>query len=134
MTDQGPVATERYASVWDALEATPGAAENMRVRSALMQELVAYIAASGMTQVQAAQRFGVTQPRISDLKAREGRPVQHRHLGQHAHRSRAPPRRPSARSQLTRGTLTDGALAEAVTRVGSSLQNVPSGAARRRAT
>jgi predicted XRE-type DNA-binding protein len=68
MTDQGPVATERYASVWDALETTPGAAENMRVRSALMQELVAYIAASGMTQVQAAQRFGVTQPRISDLK------------------------------------------------------------------
>jgi predicted XRE-type DNA-binding protein len=68
MTDQGPDGTERYTSVWDALEATPGAAENMRVRSALMQELVAYIAASGMTQVQAAHRFGVTQPRISDLK------------------------------------------------------------------
>ena len=33
-----------------------------------MQELVAYIAASGLTQVQAARRFGVTQPRISDLK------------------------------------------------------------------
>jgi predicted XRE-type DNA-binding protein len=68
MTDQGSVGTERYASVWDALEATPGTAENRRVRSALMQELVAYIAASGMTQVQAAQRFGVIQPRISDLK------------------------------------------------------------------
>ena len=57
--------TERYTSVWDALEETPGAAENMRIRSALMQELVAYINRSGMTQAQAARKFGVTQPRIS---------------------------------------------------------------------
>ena len=26
MTDKGPGTTERYASVWDTLEATPGAA------------------------------------------------------------------------------------------------------------
>lgn len=58
---------ERYASVWDALEDTAGAAENMRIRSALMQELVAYIDKTGMTQAQAARQFGVTQPRISDL-------------------------------------------------------------------
>jgi predicted XRE-type DNA-binding protein len=68
MNTEEPVRTERYASVWDAVEATSGAAENMRIRSALMQELVAYIGASGMTQSQAAQRFGVSQPRISDLK------------------------------------------------------------------
>ena len=59
--------TERYTSVWDALEETPGAAENMRIRSALMQELVAYINRTGLTQAQAARKFGVTQPRISDL-------------------------------------------------------------------
>jgi predicted XRE-type DNA-binding protein len=59
--------TERYASVWDAIEETPGAAENMRIRSTLMQELAAYIDKSGMTQSQAARQFGVTQPRISDL-------------------------------------------------------------------
>lgn len=59
--------TERHASVWDALEDTAGAAENMRIRSALMQELVAYIDKTGMTQAQAARQFGVTQPRISDL-------------------------------------------------------------------
>jgi predicted XRE-type DNA-binding protein len=41
---------ERYASVWDAIEDTPGAAENMKVRSALMHELVTYIANTGMTQ------------------------------------------------------------------------------------
>jgi predicted XRE-type DNA-binding protein len=58
---------ERHASVWDALEDTAGAAENMRIRSALMQELVAYIDKTGMSQAQAARQFGVTQPRISDL-------------------------------------------------------------------
>ena len=58
---------ERYASVWDAIEDTPGAAENMKVRSALMHELVTYISNTGMTQSEAARQFGVTQPRISDL-------------------------------------------------------------------
>jgi predicted XRE-type DNA-binding protein len=59
--------TERHASVWDAIEETPAAAENMRIRSALMQELVAYIERAAMTQAQAARLFGVTQPRISNL-------------------------------------------------------------------
>lgn len=58
---------ERHSSIWDALEDTPGAAENMKVRSALMHELVTYITNAGMTQSQAARQFGVTQPRISDL-------------------------------------------------------------------
>ena len=61
------ITTERHASVWDALEETPGAAENMRIRSALVQELVAYVNRSGLTQAQVARQFGVTQPRISDL-------------------------------------------------------------------
>lgn len=58
---------ERHASVWDALEGDPGAAENMKIRSALMHELSAYIERSSMTQAEAARRFGTTQPRISDL-------------------------------------------------------------------
>lgn len=58
---------ERYASLWDAIEDTPGAAENMKVRAALMHELVTYITNTRMTQSQAARQFGVTQPRISDL-------------------------------------------------------------------
>ena len=58
---------ERHASVWNAIEDTPGAAENMKVRSALMHELVIYITNTGMTQSQAARQFGVTQPRTSDL-------------------------------------------------------------------
>jgi predicted XRE-type DNA-binding protein len=59
--------TERHTSVWDAIEETPGAAENMKIRSALMHELTVHIERSGMTQAQAARRLGVTQPRISDL-------------------------------------------------------------------
>ena len=59
--------TERVENVWDAIEATPAEAENMRVRSALMAELVAYIERTGLPQTEIAGRFGVTQPRISDL-------------------------------------------------------------------
>jgi predicted XRE-type DNA-binding protein len=59
--------TERHASVWDALEESPETAENLKIRAALMQELSAFIERSGLTQAQAARRFGVTQPRISDL-------------------------------------------------------------------
>lgn len=59
--------TERHVSVWDALEESPEAAENLKIRAALMQELSAFIERSGLTQAQAARRFGVTQPRISDL-------------------------------------------------------------------
>jgi predicted XRE-type DNA-binding protein len=58
---------KRHESVWDAIEATPAEAENMRIRSALMAELAAYIDRSGLTQGEIARRFGVTQPRISDL-------------------------------------------------------------------
>ena len=39
----------------------------MRARSALMMNLAEVIREQGMTQAQAAELFGVTQPRISDL-------------------------------------------------------------------
>jgi predicted XRE-type DNA-binding protein len=58
---------KRYESVWDAIEDSPGQAENLKIRAALMAELAAYIRQAGLTQAQAARRFGVTQPRISDL-------------------------------------------------------------------
>ena len=59
--------SQRHFSVWDALEDTPGATENMRIRSILMQELGAHIVSAGMTESEAARRFEVTEPRISDL-------------------------------------------------------------------
>lgn len=59
--------TNRFASVWDAIENTPKEAASMKARSGLMMELSAVIRERGMTQVEAAEFFGVTQPRISDL-------------------------------------------------------------------
>ena len=47
---------------FDAEEAT-----NLKVRAILMIELEKYIQAKKLTQKQAAERLGVTQPRISDL-------------------------------------------------------------------
>ena len=58
---------QRFTSVWDAIEDTPEEAENMKLRSVLMTALKQHIARSEMTQAQAAQLFGVTQPRVSDL-------------------------------------------------------------------
>lgn len=43
-------------------------AENLKVRSDLMVELSKLIEARGLTQAAAARLFGVTQPRVSDLK------------------------------------------------------------------
>ena len=39
----------------------------MKARSSLMMELTAVIQERGMTQAEAAELFGVTQPRVSDL-------------------------------------------------------------------
>lgn len=58
---------QRFASVWDAIEDTPEQAENMKLRAALMTALKERIAQSGLSQAQAAELFGVTQPRVSDL-------------------------------------------------------------------
>jgi predicted XRE-type DNA-binding protein len=59
--------SQRFESVWDAIEDTPAQAENMKVRSALMIALKERIEAQGLSQANAAKLFGVTQPRISDL-------------------------------------------------------------------
>lgn len=59
--------SKRFASVWDAIENTPAEAENMKLRSALMIALKAHIERREWTQTEAAERLGVTQPRISDL-------------------------------------------------------------------
>ncbi len=58
---------ERYEDVWDALEATPEVAADMRLRSDLMIRVQRQVAAWGMTQTAAAGRLGITQPRLNDL-------------------------------------------------------------------
>jgi predicted XRE-type DNA-binding protein len=59
--------TQTFDSVWDALEDTPEAAQNMTLRSDLMIALEEHIKRNKMSQARAAQLFGVTQPRVSDL-------------------------------------------------------------------
>lgn len=59
--------TQRFESVWDAIEDTPQEAENMKVRSAMMMQIEDYIKRHKLSQDEAAKRFGVTQPRISEL-------------------------------------------------------------------
>jgi predicted XRE-type DNA-binding protein len=61
------MSSKRFESVWDAIEDTREAAENIKIRSALMGELATHITGTGLTQGEAAKLFGVTQPRISDL-------------------------------------------------------------------
>ena len=58
---------KRYSSVWDAIEATQELARNMKLRSVLMTALKDHIERNNLRQAQAAELFGVTQPRVSDL-------------------------------------------------------------------
>jgi predicted XRE-type DNA-binding protein len=58
---------QQFASAWDAIEDTPEAAENMKLRSALMTALKERIIRSELSQAQAARLLGVTQPRVSNL-------------------------------------------------------------------
>jgi predicted XRE-type DNA-binding protein len=59
--------SESYASVWDAIAGTPEEAANLRARAELMQKIAARLKQQEWTQVEAASRCGVTQPRINDL-------------------------------------------------------------------
>ncbi|MBX9702404.1 MAG: XRE family transcriptional regulator [Acetobacteraceae bacterium] len=58
---------QTFASVWDAIEDSPAAAENMRLRSELMIAVRGVVDAWKVTQTEAAGRLGLTQPRLSDL-------------------------------------------------------------------
>ena len=59
--------TQRFDSVWDAIEDTAEQAENMKLRASLMMALERRINETGLSQEQAAKLLGVTQPRVSDL-------------------------------------------------------------------
>jgi len=58
---------EKFESVWDAISDTPDEAANLRARAELMQKIAAIVEKSGWTQTEAANRCGVTQPRMNDL-------------------------------------------------------------------
>ena len=60
--------TQKFSSVWDALEDDPIKAENMKLRSTLMMAITARIDKEDVTQTAIAEILGITQPRVSALK------------------------------------------------------------------
>ena len=69
-------------SVWHAIEDTLALAENMKLRSSLMLALKEHIAHEGITQAEAAKKFGVTPPRLRHRQAAAPRePASHRPIG-----------------------------------------------------
>lgn len=63
-----PHVTPAGGNVFRDLGFSPAEAENLKIRSDLMTALQRLMAERGVTQVEAARLFGVSQPRISDLK------------------------------------------------------------------
>ena len=63
---------ETFASVWDVLADTPEEAANLScaVRRSMRQIAAILYESNGWTQAEAAERCGVTQPRINDSAAR----------------------------------------------------------------
>jgi predicted XRE-type DNA-binding protein len=59
--------TQRFTSVWDAIEDTPQDAANMKARSELMLAVHEVVEGWNLTQSEAAARVGLTQPRMNDL-------------------------------------------------------------------
>lgn len=58
---------QEFASVWDALEASPAESANMKARAELMIAIREAIAGWHVTQAEAAKKLGLTQPRMNDL-------------------------------------------------------------------
>ena len=59
--------TRSTGNVFRDLGFPPEEAANLKIRSMLMVELKKHIQDEKLTQKQAAKKFGVSQPRISDL-------------------------------------------------------------------
>lgn len=56
-----------HEDIFKAIEDDPAVAENLRLRAQMMALLRDTIKTRGLTQTAAAELFGVSQPRISDL-------------------------------------------------------------------
>lgn len=58
---------QTFASVWDAIKDTPEEAAAMRARSGLMMVIEKTVRGWKVSQREAADRLGITQPRLNDL-------------------------------------------------------------------
>jgi predicted XRE-type DNA-binding protein len=58
---------QTFENVWDALSDTPEEATHMTMKSDLLIAIQEAVRAWRLTQAKAAERLGVTQPRLNDL-------------------------------------------------------------------
>ncbi len=58
---------DKFNNVWDALFDDPGERKVLEIKSRLMDEIRHYLKSEGLTQKQAADLFGISQLRISDI-------------------------------------------------------------------
>lgn len=58
---------EQFDSVWDAIEKSPVVAANLKARSSVMIAIEQIVKTWNVSQVTAARRLGLTQPRLNDL-------------------------------------------------------------------
>ena len=59
--------TNTSGNIFSDLGFDPAEAAILQMRAKLMNDLREYIRSSGMTQVEAAERLGIAQSRVSDL-------------------------------------------------------------------
>ena len=65
---------ETYPTIWDAIEEDPAVAANMRIRFELMIAIELRVKSWNLSQSDAAERIGISQPRLNDLlRGRIGR-------------------------------------------------------------
>ncbi len=58
---------QTFANVFDAIADTPAEAANMKARSELLSALTARVRSWDMSQDAAAERLGITRPRLNDM-------------------------------------------------------------------
>lgn len=61
------MSTQQFESIWDAIEDSPGEAEEMKRRAGLMLMLADYVKQRRLSTTQAAKMFGVNEHLISQL-------------------------------------------------------------------
>jgi predicted XRE-type DNA-binding protein len=73
-SDEWTARDNTCVSVWDAPADTPEPAASLRARADLMRKIAELVQAEGRKQPVAAERCGVTQPRINDPMRRRVSP------------------------------------------------------------
>jgi predicted XRE-type DNA-binding protein len=56
-----------FENVWEAIADSPAEAANLELRYQLMEKISGIVKQNGWTQAEAAERCGISQPRINDL-------------------------------------------------------------------